>query len=100
MPAAKDERPVKELSSNRSHPSLSEGIGLRGSDRGEDHPASSVLNTSSKERLNLEPRSLTRKRIFAVASSRSKTRFLACWVTKAPSGFVVAHVTCTFRVSI
>jgi hypothetical protein len=28
MPTAQDERPVKELSSNRSHPSLSEGVGL------------------------------------------------------------------------
>ena len=37
MPTAQDERPVKELSSNRSHPALSEGVGLRGSDRGEDH---------------------------------------------------------------
>jgi hypothetical protein len=37
MPTAQDERPVKGLSSNRSHPSLSEGVGLRGSDRGEDH---------------------------------------------------------------
>ena len=37
MPTAQDERPVKELSSHRSHPSLSEGVGLRGSDRGEDH---------------------------------------------------------------
>ena len=38
MPTAQDERPVKELGSNRPHPSLSEGVGLRGSDRGEDHP--------------------------------------------------------------
>jgi hypothetical protein len=34
MPPTQDERPVKELSSNRSHPSLSEGVGLWGSDRG------------------------------------------------------------------
>ena len=38
MPTAQDERPVKELSSHRSHPSLSEGVGLWGSDRGENHP--------------------------------------------------------------
>jgi hypothetical protein len=37
MPTTQDERPVKELSSNRPHPSLSEGVGLWGSDRGEDH---------------------------------------------------------------
>jgi hypothetical protein len=37
MPTAQDERPVKELSSHRSNPSLSEGVGLWGSDRGEDH---------------------------------------------------------------
>jgi len=37
MPTAQDEHPVEELSSNRSHPSLSEGVGLGGSDRGEDH---------------------------------------------------------------
>jgi len=37
MPTVQDERPVKELSSNGSHPSLSEGVGLWGSDRGEDH---------------------------------------------------------------
>jgi hypothetical protein len=52
MPTTQDERPVKELSSNRSHPSLSEGVGLWGSDRGEDDFAPSVLNTSSKEREN------------------------------------------------
>src|SRR6266496_693263 len=37
MPTTQEERPVKELSSNRSHPSLSEGVGLWGSDRGGDH---------------------------------------------------------------
>jgi len=52
MPTAQDERPVKELSSNRSHPSLSEGVGLWGSDRVRITRAPSVLNTSSKEREN------------------------------------------------
>jgi hypothetical protein len=52
MPTAQDECPVKELSSHRSHPSLSEGVGLWGSDRGEDHSGPFGLNTSSKGREN------------------------------------------------
>src|SRR5712691_1192831 len=38
MAPAQDEGPIEELSSNRSHPSLSVSVGLRGSDRREDHP--------------------------------------------------------------
>jgi hypothetical protein len=35
---AQDQRPVKELGSNRPHPSLSEGVGLRGTDGRADDP--------------------------------------------------------------
>jgi len=60
MPTTQEERPVKELGSNRSHPSLSEGVGLWGSDRVRITFAPSVLNTSSKERENFWSRSRTR----------------------------------------
>ena len=59
MPTAQDERPIKELSSHRSHPSLSEGVGRSrlvrafGDRTGVRTTfAPSVLNTSSKERGN------------------------------------------------
>ncbi len=52
IPTTQVERPVKELSSNRSHPSLSEGVGLGDRTGVRITFAPSVLNTSSKQRVN------------------------------------------------
>jgi hypothetical protein len=49
----------------------------------------SVANTSSKGPQNLASRSWMRNRSGCVRSSRWKAKFLASWVTQAPSGLVV-----------
>jgi hypothetical protein len=38
VPATKDEGPVQDLASDGAHPTLGEGVGPRGTDRGEDDP--------------------------------------------------------------
>ncbi len=49
----------------------------------------SVANTSSKGLQNLVSRSWMRNRSGRARWSRSKVKFLACWVTHPPSGLVV-----------
>src|SRR5438309_6510166 len=36
--ASEDQGPVQALGSDRANPALGEGVGIRGLDRGEDHP--------------------------------------------------------------
>lgn len=86
MSTAEDERPIEALRPNRFDPSLGEGVGFRGMDRGRDH-----LGTFGGEHFVEGAGS---------RSSDEKLGFRACWATQAVSGLVVAAVRCTLRVPI
>jgi hypothetical protein len=55
----------------------------------------SLLNTSSKVRLNLLSRSWIRNRIGVGRSGSDQASWRACWVVQRPSGFALHPARCT-----
>ncbi len=86
MAAAEDEDPVEAVGANRAHPTLGEGVRVRGLNWRADDLDASVRKTSSKAWLNFESRSWMRNRK-GCSSPSCMTRLRACWVTQRPSGF-------------
>lgn len=95
--ATKDERPVEALAPDGSHPTLGEGVRLRGPERGEHHADAVGREDGVEAPGYLESRSRIRSRN-GPRSDRSKERFRACWVTHAVSGRLVAPATWTHLV--
>src|SRR6266508_2641956 len=86
MAAAEDEDPVDAVGANRTHPTLGEGVRVRGLDRRANRLDASARKTSSKAWLNFVSRSWMRNRK-GCSSPSCMTRLRACWVTHCPSGF-------------
>jgi hypothetical protein len=88
MSAAKHQRPVQALGPDGPDPSF--GDGARGGWTGVRMTwMPSLANTASKLEAYFESRSLTRNRKVPPLASSSDT-FLACWVTQAEAGLLVA----------
>jgi hypothetical protein len=89
MSAAEHQRPVQALGPDGPDPSFGEGVRSRRLDRRADDPMPSLANTASKLEAYFESRSLIRNRKL-LPLVRSNDRFLACCVTQAAAGFLVA----------
>jgi hypothetical protein len=96
--AVGDQQPVKALPSDGADESLSDGVAFGALTGVRITRMPSALNTASKTRVNLPSLSRIRNSRGLSRSGSENTKFLACWVVHAPSGFSVRPARCTRRV--
>jgi len=94
VPAADDQQPVQALGTDRGDPAFGVALALGACTGVISTSVPSDRNTSSKARVNFASRWRMRN---CNGRCSSISRFRACWVTQAPSGWAVAPARCTRR---